>query len=146
MGWLSALLPILTSAAEVYTSFQEAKAIEEQAEADRQRADATRRKTAFDIEQSRKRTRRLLSKQKAKAAASGLKVGSFSPLFEETISEGELEAWAIRTGGEMEAKLLESSARQKEKSAKGTKIGGVIRGGSTLLTGFQRQKKAKLGE
>lgn len=102
-----------------------------------QNAVAARQRAAAEAEDSRRRTARLLGRQRAGIGARGLAVeGSPLELLSDTAAEGELEARRIIDAGELEARGFTQRAalaRAEASSARREGIFGAFGAASNLL-------------
>ncbi len=112
------------------------EAAEYNAEVMRQSAQASREKAEYDETIHRDKVRRLLSSQRASYGAAGVDMAG-SPLLvlEDTAAQGELDAKAIRYGGEVEARQKLSQAEIYEQQGKNARREGYAKAGSSLLSG-----------
>jgi hypothetical protein len=102
----------------------------------RQSAQASVDKAAYDEEMHRERVRKLISSQRAAYGASGVDIeGSPLLLLEDTAAQGEMDALAIRYGGEVEASQKRSQAELYELQGKNAKKASYYKAGSSLLSG-----------
>jgi len=103
-----------------------------QQQADRERQEATQREEDFRREQSR-----LMARRRALGGATGVEMGTGSPLLasEDFAGEVELQALRLRSGGELSATRLEQSAALERAAGRNARTGGFFRAGSSLLTG-----------
>ena len=93
-------------------------------------------KAAYDEEMHRERVRKLISSQRAAYGASGVDIeGSPLLLLEDTAAQGEMDALAIRYGGEVEASQKRSQAELYELQGKNAKKASYYKAGSSLLSG-----------
>ena len=110
-----------------------------------QGAQAATDRAAYDETAHRAEIRRILSKQRAAYGRSGVDV-SGSPLLvlEDTAMEGELDAMAIRYGGEVEAARKKSEASLLRQQGRNIRTASYFQAGSTLLTGAGRVYENRL--
>lgn len=89
---------------------------------------------AFDETQQRRVTSLDQGKANAVSAASGIAMGSGSPLIMELdrIKQGEIEALSIKRKGKMEAESLRFGARLQRRSIPWKIAGGILNQGSIL--------------
>jgi len=152
-GWGS-LFSFAVKVYQAYTIYEAAKEDEETANKNAQlmieMAEATKKKYAYEEQQKRKQTLMLLSSQKAAAGSSGLKISSFNPIYENTLSEGELDALAIRQQGNVESGQYKAKAEIYAKAGKQSKKAGLWGAGESLLQGgsdlYGDYKASKIGE
>lgn len=128
---------IVTSVAgTVYASEKTAQAEEYNEKVYEQEAQAAKEKAGYEEELHRERVQRLISSQRAAVGASGVELTG-TPLLalEDTASQGELDALAIRYGGDIESARARSAATLSKMSAKSTRRIGYAQAGSSLLSG-----------
>ena len=108
-----------------------------QAEVLRQQAQADRDKAAAEEEDFRRRQSRTAASRRAALGASGVEIGSGSPLLvsQDFASEAELGALRIRHGGEVSATRAEQSAELQRFSGRNALRAGRFRAGASLLSG-----------
>jgi hypothetical protein len=101
-----------------------------------QDAIAAQNKAKYDEGLHRERIKALLSKQRAIIGASGADM-SGSPLLAtiDTIEKGELDALAIRQGGEIESRRYKNQAASSRLEGKSASRASMYKAGSTLLSG-----------
>jgi hypothetical protein len=127
-----------------------AKAKKKQAEANARISEAdaaaAENKAAYDETLHRERVRKILSGQRAAIGKSGVTMEG-TPLLalEETAKAGELDALAIRYGGDVEASRSRSQAAIERQAGKTAKRASYFQAGSTLLTGGARAYGAYKG-
>jgi len=109
----------------------EAAIAKQQAETERRNAVAT--EAEFRITQARN-----VGDRRATIGASGVQVGTGSPLdvTGDLAAEIELQALRLRQGGEVRATRLDQGAVLKERAGKNLLTRSRTRAGSTLLSGF----------
>ena len=85
----------------------------------------------------RKRHSAGFAERRAAMGASGVDIGSGSPLLsgEDFASEVELQAQRIRAGGQTRATRLEQQAQLTRAGGRAAMTQGIFRGGSSLLSG-----------
>jgi hypothetical protein len=133
---LGGVSTLVSTAGAIQQGQAEREAAEYNAEVMRQGAQASRDKAEYDETIHRERIRRLLSSQRAEYGASGVDMAG-SPLLvlEDTAAQGELDARAIRYGGEVEARQKLSQAEIYEQQGKSAKTASYYKAGSSLLSG-----------
>jgi hypothetical protein len=114
----------------------EQEAADYNADVARQSAQASLDKADYDETIHREKVRKLLSSQRAAYGAAGVDMAG-SPLLvlEDTAAQGELDAKAIRYGGEVEAKQKLSQAEIYELTGKNAKTASYYKAGASLLSG-----------
>jgi hypothetical protein len=108
-------------------------------------AKAAKAKAEYDEKAHRENVRKILATQRALYGKSGVSMeGSPLLVMEDTQKQGELDALAIRYGGDVasarsrsEANLARMTGRNNAYAAKG----GYIQAGSTLLSGAESASK-----
>lgn len=131
-----AVATVGSAAGMVYSGMKQAEAEEYNAKVREQAARAAQDKAAYDEQLHRDRVKKLLSTQRALYGASGVQM-SGSPLLtlEDTAGQGELDALAIRHGGNVEASQQRSAATLSRMQGKAALTSSYIQAGSTLLSG-----------
>ena len=123
----------------IYQGQQAKKEAEYNASVQEQNAVAAQQKASYDETMHRERVRKLLSSQKALYGRSGVSlIGSPELLLEETAAQGELDALAIRYGGDVEASRYRSEATLSKMRGRAASTSGYASAGSTLLSGGSR--------
>ncbi len=104
-------------------------------------AESLRQQAGFEERESRQRARRVIAKGRAVGAASGVDIGSGSPLLLELDSarEAELEAQAIRASGANRVAGKRFESRLARGRIPGVIFGGTARGG-TILSEFLNRR------
>ena len=117
--------------------FAQKRAADFQAAILTQQAARDRQQAASDEEDFRRRQSRAFAARRAQLGASGVEPGAGSPLLvsEDFVSETELGALNIRSGGETRATRLEQQAVLQRFKGRAARTAGFIRGGALLLTG-----------
>lgn len=100
---------------------------------------AVQQKAKYDEEIHRERVRQLLSQQRAAISRAGVTIEG-TPLLAtlDTIEKGEMDALAIRHGGQVEAKRKLSQASVSRFEGQQARQASRIGAGTTLLTGLGR--------
>lgn len=139
-----ALISAVVAAAGTAYSVSESKKASDYNEAVyEQQAAAAKSKAAYDEKLHRERVRRLLSSQRAQYGKSGLEMsGSALLAQEETAAQGEMDALAIRYGGDVNAARSRSAAVLTKMQGRSAAVSGYSKAGSTLLSGYARYKNA----
>ena len=101
-------------------------------------AQIERERAEFQEKQKRASTKKLLSRQRAIIGKSGLDIAGFQPVIEETVALEELDALAIRRGGDINVQNELLRADLFKKKSRDAITTGVLDVGSTLLTGGSR--------
>lgn len=122
LGTLSTAGRVISSAGSLFSGLSQASALEQNASLARQQAQ-------FDAAQKRRETQSLLSTQRARYGASGVRVNVGSPVdfIAETAEQGELDALMTLYGGKAESEIYKSRARQ-------ARVGGFLGAGTSLLS------------
>ena len=128
---------------QVFSQFRagqaQEKANEYNAQVAERQATAATQKAAFEEEMRREKGRKLSASQRAAAGAAGITMESFSDVFAQTALDTELDALAIRYGGDIESSRYKSEAEMLRFQGKQAKRTGWITAGTTLLTGAGKQ-------
>ena len=126
---LALVVGVASAAGSTLSSVQASRGQAKAAEAE---AKSLREQAAFDERESRQRARRVIAKGRAVGAASGVDIGSGSPLLLELESarEAELEAQAIRAGGLNRVAGKKFESRLARGRIPGQIAGGVFKAGN----------------
>ena len=111
------------------------KAAEYNAQVAERQATAATQKAAYEEEMRREKGRKLSASQRAAAGATGITMESFSDVFAQTALDTELDALAIRYGGDIESSRYKSEATGQRFTGAQAKKTGILSAGATLLTG-----------
>ena len=143
---MMAVAAAASAAGTVYQGVQANKAAKYNANVREQDAIAANKKAEYDADIHRERIRQVLSKQKALIGAAGLDM-SGSPLLAtlDTVEKGELDALAIRHGGEVQGQRYRSEATLSRMQGKSAQTGSFFKAGGTLLAGGLKTYKAYKG-
>lgn len=119
---------------------QQAKAEKEvadyNAEVLESQAKAVEKKTTFDEDLHRDRVRKILSSQRAQYGSRGIDITGTPLLVQlDTAERGELDALAIRYGGDVEAALTRSQANLVKMGGRNRRVASYYGAGRTLLSG-----------
>ena len=105
-----------------------------------QQATSEREQAAGREEDFRRSQSRVMAARRAGLGGAGIDPSTGSPLLvsEDIAGEVELQAQRIRAGGEVRATRLEQQATLQRLSGRQAATGGLLRGGSLLLSGAGR--------
>jgi len=106
-----------------------------------QQASAARTKAAFDELQQKKEAKKFKGTQRTRIAKSGVTAESFTDVLMETSRELELDALAIRYGGDLAASQKINEADALRYGGKQVRTASYINMGSTLLKGIGSYKR-----
>jgi len=136
---IAGISAVVSAAGSIKAGKDQKAAAEYNAQVDEQNAIAATNKAAYDESIHRDKVKRLLSEQKAIIGASGVDI-SGSPLLAtiDTIEKGELDALAIRYGGEVESQQYTSSATASRLEGQAASTASKYKAGSTLLSGASK--------
>lgn len=109
-----------------------------QASVDRQQAVRERDIAAQDEEDFRREQRRIFAQRRAALGAGGFELATGTPLLaaEDFVTEAELQALRIRSGGLTRSTRLNQQASLTSVAGRSAQRSGFFRAGSSLLTGF----------
>lgn len=140
---MTAVSAVAGAGGALYAGEQQRKASSYNAAVADQNARAAEDKAAYDEQMHRERIRKILSSQRAEYGQSGVSMDSGSPLLtmEDTAGQGELDALAIRYGGDIQAAQQRSSATLSKMQGKSAQTSSYFQAGSSLLTGAQSMLK-----
>lgn len=105
-----------------------------------QQADQERLIASLSERDFRKRQSALFAEARAGMGASGVEMGSGSPLLSsgDFAAETELQAGRIRAGGEIQATRLEQQAELTRRAGRTAQRQGYYRAGSSLLSAYAK--------
>jgi len=138
----AALIPLVIGVVgAIGQTISQVQASRGQAAAADAEAESIREQAAFEERESRQRSRRVIAKGRAIGAASGVDIGSGSPLLLELDSarEAELEAQAIKAGGANRIAGKRFESRLARGRIPGQIFGGFAKGG-TILSQFLNRR------
>ena len=120
----------------LYAGEQQRKAASYSADVAEQAAVAARERAAYDEEMHRERIRKTLSTIRSLYGKSGVDMTG-TPLLalEETAAQGEMDALAIRYGGDVAAAQKRSEAALYKMQGRAAQTSSYFQAGSTLLQG-----------
>ena len=120
----------------VYSGIEQKKAADYNADVADANAKAAEDKAAYDEKMHRESVRKILASQRALYGKSGISTeGSPLLVMEDSAIAGEMDALAIRYGGDIAAAQQRSSANLLRMQGKQARTAGYIGAGSTLLAG-----------
>lgn len=127
---------VLAGAGAIYGGYKQKQALEYNAKLAEQSAEQAKVKAAYDEAAHRENVAKFISSQRAEYGKSGVEM-SGSPLLviKDTIAKSELDALAIRYGGEIEARQLRSKGAGLRAEGQTARTAGYLGAGSSLLTG-----------
>ncbi len=136
------LLTLAGTAVSAISSISQGRDASQQAEfqAATQRQQATRERDVAAAEEDdfRRRQSRTLASKRATLGGAGIEGSTGTPLLatKDFVTEAELQALRIRSGGETTATRLEQQALLRSAAGRSTRRRGFTRAGASLLTGF----------
>lgn len=135
---------VLGGAGAIYGGYKQKQALDYNAKLANQAAEQAKVKAAYDEAAHRENVAKFISSQKADYGKSGVEM-SGSPLLviNDTIAKSELDALAIRYGGEIESAQLRSKGAGLRAEGQTARTMGFLGGGSSLLTGAGNIAMAK---
>jgi hypothetical protein len=144
---------VLTVATGVYSAVQQQKAADKAEEANEynasiidENAKAIQDKAAYDEEMHRERVKKLLKSQRALYGGSGVDMAG-SPLMvqADTMEQGEMDALAIRQGGNVaaaqkrsEANLMRMYGRNAASAGKSQAVGTLLSTGASAVGSYYK--------
>lgn len=140
---IAAVAAVVSATGMIVSADAQRRAANQNADIQEQAADAARKKAAYDEQMHRERIEKILSAQRALYGKSGVDMSSGSALLvaEDTASQGELDALAIRYGGDVDAARLRSGANLSRMQGSDAQTAGMIGAGATLLQGASNTMK-----
>lgn len=135
---------LVTAGGAIMSGQQQAAASEYNAEVAEQNAVAAKQKAAYEEEAHRQNLKKIMSSQRALYGASGVDIeGSPLLVMEDTAAQGELDALAIRYGGDVAAAQQRSAANLYRMQGRNAKMSGFWNAGSSLLSGASKYYASK---
>jgi len=140
MSWayvaISAVAVVASVVGTVVSSDAQRRAANTNADIQEQNAAAARAKSSYDEQRHRESVQKMLSTQRALYGKSGVDMAG-SPLLvmEDTAAQGELDALAIRYGGDVASAQQRSAANLSRMQASDYQTAGYLKAGSSLLSG-----------
>lgn len=129
----------LQAGGQLYQGYRSQQLAGLDAKADVINADAAARQVAFQSEQQEAVRRRLLSTSIARQGASGLDLaGSAIDVMAETQRQAEMDALAIRYGGQVSRTRSQNAIALARYKGEQAMLAGVTEAGTSLLTGGYR--------
>lgn len=136
----------MSVAGQAQAASQQRKMGEYQAKVAEKQAIETAQAAEFEADKQRENTRRLLSTQRARYAGAGVTFeGSPLLVMEQTAADAELDAQAIEWGGGVRAGGYKSQAGMSLWEGNTLYQAGMIKAGSTLLTGASKAYSSYTG-
>ncbi len=133
---IAGLAALVGAAGTIMSTDAQRKATNYNADVADANAKAAEDKAAFDERAHRENVKKILASQRALYGKSGLSVeGSPLLVMEDTTQQGEMDALAIRYGGDVAAAQQRSSANLFKMQGKNIQTAGYFSAGSTLLGG-----------
>jgi len=139
---------ILSGASTVFQGVSASQQAGAQAKINEQQAASQRQISEAEADDFNRRQSAVLAQRRAEGGASGIDLGTGSALLaaQDFAAETSLQALRIRAGGRIKASRLEQQAALTRRAGQNALFGGVLRGGSQLLSGNQFfNKKPSLG-
>lgn len=111
-----------------------------QAAINEQQAMREKQVSAGEERDFRRKQSRLLAERRAGLGASGVEIGTGTPLLaaSDFAAETELQALRIRSGGDIRATRLEQGAQLTRAAGRAKQRQGLFRAGSSLLSGASK--------
>lgn len=136
---LAASLTTLGIAGQTVSGIQSARTQSKFAKAE---AESARQAAAAEEAADRRRTQRILSKQRAIGAASGVDIssGSLLEFILDSAKEAELSALNIRYGGALKSQSKLQESELAERTIPGIAFGGTAKGATILGEWLHRRK------
>lgn len=124
-------------AAAAYSGYQQSQQAAYAGKVAESQAEAAENKAKYEENIHRERVRKLLSTQRALLGGSNIDMSVGTPLLvaEDTVGQGELDALAIRYGGDVEAARARSEGRLAKMQGKAAATASYMKAGSSLLSG-----------
>lgn len=135
---------VIAAGSAAYLGYQQNQAAKKSAEIAEDAARATENKAAYDEAAHRERVKKIISSQRALYASAGVtEEGSPLLVMEDTAKQGEMDALAIRYGGDVAAAQARSQANLYKLQGKQASNASYLRAGTSLLTSGYKAYGAK---
>ena len=127
---------VVAAGSAIYSGVASKQAADANADIQEQNARAAEAKAKYDEQRHRESVNKILSAQRALYGTSGLEM-SGSPLLtmEDTAGQGEMDALAIRYGGDVAAARERSGANLSRMQGNNYQTASYFQAGSSLLSG-----------
>jgi hypothetical protein len=137
MGYVLAILAIVSAVGTLYTGQQQQKAAKYNEDVNKKNAETAQQQAMFDAEQIRAQNRKLLGAQRAAASASGVDPdgGSMLDVQQDSAAQGELEALTAIYTGRGSANTSYARAALNRMEGKAARTGSYIGATQSLLGG-----------
>jgi len=134
---------VVSAAATAYAGYQQQQQGKYNEKILKEEGRAARQKAKYDETAHRERVRSLLSRQRALYGASGVtQQGSPSLALQETVARGEMDAQAIRYGGQVAERSMRNRGQLRRREGQAAFQSGLVRAGGTLLQGYGQYRTA----
>jgi len=140
MAWVYIVMALISAYASYEGGRQQQKLANYNASLAERAAARAKKKAALEAQLQRRRNQQVLGRHRAVAAASGVESTTGTPLLVQldTATESELDALAIKYGGDVEAAKLRSEASMERFRGKIAYKQGQLNAGVSLLQGVGR--------
>lgn len=133
---IAAVSAVVSAVGVISSADASRRAANQNADIAEQNAIAARQKAAYDEQMHRERVKKILGSQRALYGKAGVEMtGSPLLVMEDTAEQGELDALAIRFGGEVSASQNRSQANLMRMQGRDAMTAGTFTAGATLLQG-----------
>lgn len=147
-----AIIGIAVSAGgQILSGIQQYKAASYSAKVYEQEAKTQKQAAAYEEKKHRESVQRFIGIQRSRYGASGIDIsagGSAQTIINDTAAQGELDALAIRYGGDIAAIQAKNRASMSRFEGKSALTSGLFGAGSTLLSGassiYEQKQRLKL--
>jgi hypothetical protein len=130
-----AIAAVVSAASTIYSGIKAGQAADYNAKVQEQNARYAQDKAAYNEKMHRDNVRKLLSTQRALYGASGVDMtGTPLLVMQDTVGKGELDALAIRHGGDIEAANQRAAATLSRMQGSTARTSGFLKAGTSLLT------------
>lgn len=136
LGTLAGASAGLSAGSQMYQAKTQSKIMEYNARVAEQNAVAAKQQAEYEADKLKKQRKRMLGRQRALYASSGVQFEG-SPLLAmaDTAAEYEMDILATQRTGLVNARQYQSEAALQKAKAASTRTTGVLKAGTTVLTG-----------
>lgn len=137
----------ISAGGQIISGIQQKKAADYSAKVYENEAITQKAAAAYEEERHRDEVRRFIGIQRARYGASGIDIsagGSAQAVINDTAAQGEMDALAIRYGGDVAAIEARNRAKMSKFEGKSAFSSGLFNAGATLLSGAGKAYELKL--
>lgn len=131
----------LSAVGAIQSANAQAAGLRQQAELNERQAEIEQQRGAFEAQRERENAQRILARQRANFAASGVALeGTPTAVIEDTATETALDIAAIRYGSALRSGNFRTQASYDRANASSARTAGFISAGTNLFSGLARTR------